>query len=124
MMSGHLVGVVETGEVGFEVGVTGGADGLGEAGVRVVVGTGDETGVWAAADACTANCPKSRLNLTLKMPSVLWLDVAEAFNELGRFAGTQCDPQSVDILCKIMEPAVTKSPKAVELKPQNQISTP
>lgn len=77
MMSSHLVGVVETGVTGFEVGVTGGADGLGEAGVRVVVGTGDETGVWAAVDSCTRNCPKSRSNLTSNLPSLARLTVNE-----------------------------------------------
>jgi len=42
---------------------------------------------------------------------------AEAFNELRRCAGTQFDPQLVNIFCKVMEPAVIKPARSIEIKP-------
>ncbi len=45
------------------------------------------------------------------------LTPVEAFAELRRCAGTQFDPQLVNIFCKVMEPAVIKPARSIEIKP-------
>lgn len=45
------------------------------------------------------------------------LTTVEAFAELRRCAGTQFDPQLVNIFCKVMEPAVIKPARSIEIKP-------
>jgi HD-GYP domain-containing protein (c-di-GMP phosphodiesterase class II) len=45
------------------------------------------------------------------------LTPVEAFAELRRCAGTQFDPQLVNIFCKVMEPAAIKPARSIEVKP-------
>jgi len=72
-----------------------------------------EARVLAIADAYDAT--------TSLRPYHKQLSPQQALTELKRHAGTQFDPELVDIFCKTMEPAVLKE---LETKPDNANTTP